>query len=60
MSAYVKYVRDDYDESIIALNRYIELHPNSPDTPYAYYLKGSIFTNKSLMSAAIKKLPPWR
>ena len=44
---YVKYVRDDYDESIIALNRYIELHPNSPDTPYAYYLKGpTLRTNR--------------
>lgn len=40
MSAYAYYKADMYDEAIGALDRYIELHPASPDVPYAYYLKG--------------------
>ena len=40
MSAYAYYKADMYDEAIAALDRYIELHPASPDAPYAYYLKG--------------------
>jgi outer membrane protein assembly factor BamD len=38
MSAYVKYKLDDYDVSINAANRYIELHPGANDIDYAYYL----------------------
>jgi len=38
MSAYVKYKLDDYDVSINAANRYIELHPGADDIDYAYYL----------------------
>jgi outer membrane protein assembly factor BamD len=40
MSAYAYYKADMYDEAIAALDRYIELHPASPEVPYAYYLKG--------------------
>ena len=40
MAAYAYYKADMYDEAITALDRYIELHPASPDAPYAYYLKG--------------------
>ncbi len=40
MSAYASYKRDDYDEAIIGVERFIELHPGSRDAAYAYYLKG--------------------
>ncbi len=39
MSAYASYKRDDYDEAIVGVERFIELHPGSNDAPYAYYLK---------------------
>lgn len=39
MVAYTKYLDDKYDDAIIALDRYIELHPGNKDTPYAYYLR---------------------
>ncbi len=39
MSAYASYQRDAYDEAIIALDRFIELHPGNRDIAYAYYLK---------------------
>jgi outer membrane protein assembly factor BamD len=40
MAAYAHYRANEYDEAVAALDRYIELHPASPDVPYAYYLKG--------------------
>ena len=40
MAAYASYKRDDYDEAIVGLDRFIELHPGNPDVAYAYYLKG--------------------
>jgi outer membrane protein assembly factor BamD len=40
MAAYSNYMRDRYDEAIIGLERFIELHPGNEDTPYAYYLIG--------------------
>ncbi len=39
MSAYAHYLNDDYDEAIIALDGFLELHPGNSDAPYAYYLK---------------------
>jgi outer membrane protein assembly factor BamD len=39
MSAYAFYLDEKYDEAVIALDRFIELHPGHRDTPYAYYLK---------------------
>lgn len=39
MAAYVYYLDDEYDEAVIALERFIDLHPGSPDTAYAYYLR---------------------
>jgi len=39
MSAYSYYRDEKYDEAVIALDRFIELHPGHRDTPYAYYLK---------------------
>ncbi|MDP6785511.1 MAG: outer membrane protein assembly factor BamD [Rhodospirillales bacterium] len=40
MAAYSYYQVNAYDEAVIALDRFIELHPSNRDTPYAYYLKG--------------------
>ncbi|MCG8542642.1 MAG: outer membrane protein assembly factor BamD [Alphaproteobacteria bacterium] len=39
MAGYSYYLDEKYDEAIIALDRFIELHPGNRDTPYAYYLK---------------------
>ena len=39
MAAYAYYQSNKYDEAIIALDRFIELHPGHRDVPYAYYLK---------------------
>lgn len=40
MSAYALYERNKYDDAIIQLDRFIQLHPGNKDTAYAYYLKG--------------------
>lgn len=32
-----------YDEAILALDRFIELHPGSPEVDYAYYLKAMCY-----------------
>ncbi len=39
MAAYSQYLENHYDEAIIALDRFIELHPGNRDVPYALYLK---------------------
>jgi len=39
MAAYSNYQQGAYDEAIIALDRFIELHPGHRDVGYAYYLK---------------------
>ncbi|MBN8520890.1 MAG: outer membrane protein assembly factor BamD [Alphaproteobacteria bacterium] len=39
MSAYAAYQDDRYDEAILALDRFIELHPGADDIDYAFYLK---------------------
>ena len=39
MSAYALYQAGKYDESIIAADRFIQLHPGHRDVAYAYYLK---------------------
>ncbi len=39
MSAYALYQSSKYDESVVALDRFIQLHPGNRDTAYAYYLK---------------------
>jgi outer membrane protein assembly factor BamD len=40
MGAYALYERNKYDDAIIQLDRFIQLHPGNKDAPYAYYLKG--------------------
>lgn len=39
MAGYAHYKNLKYDEAMIALDRYIELHPGDQDIAYAYYLK---------------------
>lgn len=39
MSAYALYQDSRYDDSIVAADRYIQLHPGNRDVAYAYYLK---------------------
>lgn len=40
MSAYSFYQKNEYDDAILVLERFIQLHPGNRNTPYAYYLKG--------------------
>jgi len=40
MAAYSLYMANKYDEAIVSLDRFIQLHPSNKDTAYAYYLKG--------------------
>lgn len=40
MTAYAHYENNKYDDAVVALDRFIQLHPGNRDTPYAYYLKG--------------------
>lgn len=39
MTAYANYLSDKYDEAILALDRFIDLHPGNRDIGYAYYLR---------------------
>lgn len=39
MAGYANYMANKYDDAIISLERYIQLHPGSRDIAYAYYLK---------------------
>ncbi|WP_341894987.1 outer membrane protein assembly factor BamD [Ferrovibrio terrae] len=38
MAAYSYYQKNQYSEAISAADRFIQLHPGSKETPYAYYL----------------------
>ena len=39
MSAYANYLQDKYDDALISLSRFIDLHPGNKNAAYAYYLK---------------------
>src|SRR5262245_27118221 len=39
MSAYAYYLQDKYDDALISLGRFIDLHPGNKSAAYAYYLK---------------------
>jgi outer membrane protein assembly factor BamD len=39
MAAYALYQGNKYDDAVVALDRFISLHPSNPDIAYAYYLK---------------------
>lgn len=64
MGAYVLYERNRYDDAIIALDRFIQLHPGNRDVAYAYYLKGLCYyeqitdvqRDQALTELAIKTL----
>ena len=43
MAAYAHYQDNRYDDAVIALDRFIQLHPGSADVAYAYYLKALCF-----------------
>lgn len=40
MAAYSFYKKNQYDDALLTLERFIQLHPGNTNTPYAYYLKG--------------------
>jgi len=39
MAIYASYENGKYDDAIITADRFIQLHPGSPDIAYAYYVK---------------------
>ena len=39
MAAFANYQATNYDEAILGLDRFIQLHPGNPDIAYAYYLR---------------------
>jgi len=43
MTAYAHYEANQYDEAIAAADRFIQLYPGNPSTPYAYYLKAQSY-----------------
>tara|TARA_B100000676_G_scaffold240355_1_gene241286 strand:- start:2053 stop:2889 length:837 start_codon:yes stop_codon:yes gene_type:complete len=43
LSAYANYEAGKYDDAIMGLDRFIQLHPGNKDTAYAYYLKALSF-----------------
>lgn len=43
MGAYSSYLDQRYDDAVIALDRYIQLHPGAEDVDYAHYLKALCF-----------------
>ena len=43
MAGFANYLARDYDSAVIALGRFIQLHPGNRDVAYAYYLKGLSF-----------------
>ena len=38
MAAYSHYLENNYDDTIFAAQRFLQLHPGNRDAPYAYYL----------------------
>lgn len=43
MTAYANYQANNYAEAIAAADRFIQLYPGNPSTPYAYYLKAQCY-----------------
>jgi len=40
MMAYSQYKQNEYNDALLTLDRFIQLHPGNKNTPYALYLKG--------------------
>ena len=51
MVAYSHYKYNEYDDAILVLDRFIQLHPGNKNTPYAYYLKGLCYFEQMSDSA---------
>ena len=43
MQAYAHYEANQYDDAVADANRFIDLYPGHPTTPYAYYLKAECY-----------------
>ena len=43
MAAFAHYQEGDFDDTILAAERFLQLHPGSPDAPYAHYLAAVSF-----------------
>lgn len=56
MSAYSFYKRNAYDDAVMTLDRFIQLHPGNKNTPYAYYLKGLCFYEQMSDAAREQKM----
>lgn len=39
MTAYAQYLRNDYEDSLGTIERFLSIHPGNKDAPYAYYLR---------------------
>ncbi|PPD46281.1 MAG: outer membrane protein assembly factor BamD [Methylocystis sp.] len=46
MTLFAQYEKPAYEDAVQTAQRYIGLYPNSPDTPYVYYLAGMSFYNQ--------------
>ena len=46
MSAYSHYMSRKYDDAILAVDRFLQLHPGNSAAPYAYYLKALSYYNQ--------------
>jgi outer membrane protein assembly factor BamD len=46
MTVFSNYEKPAYEDAVTAAQRYIGLYPNSPDTPYVYYLAGMSYYNQ--------------
>lgn len=55
-AAYAYYEANEYDDSIAALDRFIDLHPADKDVPYAYYLKGLSYYERISDAARDQKM----
>lgn len=43
MTAYLYYKQPKYNDAVLAINRFLSLHPGNKYAPYAYYLKGMCY-----------------
>jgi outer membrane protein assembly factor BamD len=46
MTIHAQFEKPAYEDAVQSAQRYIGLYPNSPDTPYAYYIAGMSYYNQ--------------
>lgn len=46
MAAYAYYKNENYDDAVLALDRFIRFHPGNSNIAYAYYLKAMCYYNQ--------------